>query len=426
MGQRVSVATRQRTKRSGKAWPSPRLNIDVPLILVILTLVGFGLLMMHSASWNASLLLTKDNAEGSSTTYLFYRQLRWLGVGFVAMIVLTWLNYHRWHYLSILVMAVTLIALIGVLVYGETVDDVTRAYFDGSYQPSELAKFAIIVYLAVWLNAKRDQLSDLGYGLFPLAIIVGITGGLILRQPDLSAAAMVLILGGIMYYLAGSDAIQTGILFLVTGLAGFFVLRFNPTDNNRVAVFKEGWNDILASSDHVKHSLVAFVRGEWIGVGIGHGTSKLTTLPFPHTDSVFAVIGEETGVIGAAFVVILFALVLWRGLVIANHAPDGLGSLLAAGLTIWITLEAFMNMASLLGLMPFAGNTLPFFSIGGSNLVSTMAGLGIVLNISRLSERKQIEESRRNFGAIVDLRRWDRWRRLSRPSRSRRARRRSR
>ncbi|MBC8506001.1 MAG: cell division protein FtsW [Anaerolineales bacterium] len=426
MGQRVSVATRRNAKRSGNNWPSPRLNIDVPLILVILTLVGFGLLMMHSASWNASLLLTKDNVEGSSTTYLFYRQLRWLGVGFVALIALTWINYHRWHYLSIIVMGVTLVSLLGVLIYGETVDDVTRAYFEGSIQPSELAKFAIVVYLAVWLNAKRDQLSDLGYGLFPLAIIVGITGGLILRQPDLSAAAMVLILGGTMYYLAGSDAIQTGILFLVTGLAGFFVLRFNPTDNNRVAVFKDGWNDILASSDHVKHSLVAFVRGEWIGVGIGHGTSKLTTLPFPHTDSVFAVIGEETGVIGAAFVVILFAIIFWRGLVIANNAPDGLGSLLAAGLTLWITLEAFMNMASLLGLMPFAGNTLPFFSIGGSNLVSTMAALGIVLNISRLSERNQVEESRRNFGAIVDLRRWNRWRRISRPRRTRSARRRSR
>jgi len=402
------------------------LNIDVPLILVILTLVGFGLLMMHSASWNASLLLTKDNVEGSSTTYLFYRQLRWLGVGFVTMFALIWFNYRHWHYLSIFVMVVTLVSLIGVLVYGETVDDVTRAYFEGSYQPSELAKFAIVVYLAVWLNAKREQLSDLGYGLFPLAIIVGITGGLILRQPDLSAAAMVLILGGIMYYLAGSDTIQTAILFLVTGLAGFFVLRFNPTDNNRVAVFKDGWNDVLESSDHVKHSLVAFVRGEWFGVGIGHGTSKLTTLPFPHTDSVFAVVGEETGVLGAAFVVILFAILLWRGLHIANHAPDGLGSLLAAGLTIWITLEAFMNMASLLGLMPFAGNTLPFFSIGGSNLVTTMAALGIVLNISRLSERKQVEESRRSFGAIVNLRRWDRRRRVSRPRRSRSARRRSR
>jgi len=419
MGQRTNVAARHQVKRSGKTWPSPRLNIDVPLILVMLTLVGFGLLMMHSASWIASMQLSQEDIGVSSPTYLFYRQLRWLGVGFLALIVLTWLDYHYWHYLSIGAMAVTLIALVTVLFIGETVDDVTRSFYEGSIQPSELAKFVIVLYLAVWLYAKRDQLADVGYGLFPLAAIVGITSGLIMRQPDLSAAGMVMILGGLMYYLAGSDAKQTAFLFLIAGFAGFLVFRFNPTDNERVSYFKNGWNDILASSDHVKHSLVAFVRGEWFGAGIGHGTTKLTTLPFPHTDSVFAVVGEETGVLGASFLVILYAVLLWRGLVIANRAPDGLGALLAAGLTLWITLEAFMNMASLLGLMPFAGNTLPFFSIGGSNLATTMAALGIVLNVSRLSEHKQVEESRRTFGAIVDLRGRYRRRRVSRARRNR-------
>ncbi len=423
MGQRVSLATRRQTDRSETAWPSPRLNIDVPLILVMLTLIGFGLLMMHSASWNPSLQLTRSETDIGSPTYLFYRQIRWLGVGFLALIVLTWVDYHYWHYLSIGAMALTLAALGGVLIFGETVDDVTRSFHEGSVQPSELAKFVIVIYLSVWLYAKRDQLSDIGYGLFPLAAIVGITFGLIMRQPDLSAAGMVMILGGLMYFLAGSDAKQTALLSLIAGLAGYLVLRFNPTDNDRVAFFKQGWNDVLSSSDHVKHSLVAFVRGEWFGVGIGHGTSKLTTLPFPHTDSVFAVVGEETGVVGASILVILYAVLFWRGLVIANRAPDGLGALLAVGLTLWITLEAFMNMASLLGLMPFAGNTLPFFSIGGSNLVTTMAALGIVLNVSRLSERKQVEESRRTFGAIVDLRGRYRRRRVSRPRRSRSTRR---
>ncbi len=426
MGQRVNVAARGQTRSSGKAWPSPRLNIDVPLILVTLTLVGFGLLMMHSASWLPSLQLSPEEIGVSSPTYLFYRQLRWLAVGFLALGIMTWMDYHYWHYLSIGAMAVTIIALVGVLLFGDPIGDVTRSFYEGSIQPSELAKFVIVIYLAVWLYAKRGQLTDVGYGLIPLGAIVGITGGLIMRQPDLSAAAMVLILGGLMYYLAGSDAIQTVILFIVAGLASFLVIYFNPTNNERVSYFKDGWNNILASSDHVKHSLVAFVRGEWIGAGIGHGTTKLTTLPFPHTDSVFAVVGEETGVFGAVLLVVLYAVLFWRGLVIANRAPDGLGALLAAGLTLWITLEAFMNMASLLGLMPFAGNTLPFFSIGGSNLVTTMAALGIVLNVSRLSERKKVEESRRSFGAIVNLRRWDWRRRISRPRRSRSARRRSR
>jgi cell division protein FtsW len=411
MGQRTKLTKRKAKKGSAKTKSAPGLNFDVILILVTITLIGFGLLMMHSASWDASLELTDGDPElERSPTYLFFRQLRWLALGFVAMIIFAWMDYHKWHFLSIVAMLVSIALLLAVLAFGEEYDGVRRSFSKGSVQPSELAKIVVVIYLAVWLYAKRDQLSYLGFGLVPLAAIVGIMGGLILSQPDLSAAAMVFILGGLMYYLAGSDALQTAALFLIAGVSGFIILRFNPINNNRIQVFVEGWNDILASSDHVMHSLVAFVRGSWFGVGVGRGTTKLTTLPFAHTDSVFAVVGEEIGVLGASFLVILYALLFWRGLVIARRAPDGLGSLLAAGLTMWITLEAYINMGSLLGLMPFAGNTLPFFSIGGSSLVMSMSALGIVFNVSRMSEFKQVEESRRTFGAIVSLRRRD-WRR---------------
>lgn len=420
MGRRTSVTERKTQSGKSKTLSSPRLNFDVILILVIITLVGFGLVMMHSASWDASLEITgaDENLE-SSPTYLFFRQLRWLGLGSIALIFCAWMDYHKWHNLSILAMVFSIGMLLAVLLFGEDFEGVTRSFLDGSVQPSELAKFVIVVYLAVWLHAKRDQLGNIGFGLIPLGAIVGIMGGLILRQPDLSAAGMVFILGGLMYYLAGSDAVETAILFIIAGVLGYIVLRFNPIDNDRVQYFVDGWNDILDSSDHVMHSLVAFVRGSWLGVGVGRGITKLTTLPFAHTDSVFAVVGEETGVIGASILVILYAALFWRGLVIASRAPDGLGALLAAGLTMWITLEAYMNMASLIGLMPFAGNTLPFFSIGGSSLLMSMAALGIVLNVSRMSEYKQVEESRRSFGAIVSLRRRDWRRRVPRTRRSR-------
>lgn len=422
MGQRTKLTKRKAKGRNAKTLSSPRLNFDVILILVTITLIGLGLVMMHSASWDASLELTEaDEDIERSPTYLFYRQLRWLGLGFVALIAFTWMDYHKWHRLSILAMLFSILLLFAVLIFGENYAGVTRSFLNGSIQPSELAKFVLIVYLAVWLYAKRDQLGNVGFGLIPLAAIVGIMGGLILSQPDLSAGAMVFILGGLMYYLAGSDALETTALFLVAGVLGYIVLRFNPIDNDRVQFFIDGWNNILASSDHVMHSLVAFVRGSWFGVGIGHGITKLTTLPFAHTDSVFAVVGEEIGVFGAAFLVILYALLFWRGLVIAQRAPDGLGSLLAAGLTMWITLEAYMNMASLLGLMPFAGNTLPFFSVGGSSLLMSMAALGIVLNVSRMSEYKQVEESRRTLSAIVSLRGRDRRRREPSARRSRTA-----
>ena len=166
-------------------------------------------------------------------------------------------------------------------------------------------------------------------------------------------------------------------------------------------------------------AVAALARGGWRGVGLGEGTLKYWIVPFPHTDSIFAVIGEEFGLIGTALVVILFGLLLWRGLRIAPRAPDGLGTLLASGITVWITLEAFMNIMALIGLLPFTGNTLPFFSRGGSSLIFTLFGIGIVLNISRLSEQKQTEAERSTFGALINLRGRDWRRRVSRPRRTR-------
>ncbi len=412
MGQSTEVINRRPRRVKNRNRPA-RLQIDVPLVLILITLVAFGLLMMYSASWDASMQVTDNN----SPTYLFVRQLMWLGVGVLGLVAMLFLDYHNWHRLSIAAMGTSLVGLFAVLIYGETIDDTTRSFFEGSYQPSEVAKLVIVIYLAVWLYAKRDKLKDINFGLIPLGAIIGITGGLILSQPDLSAAAVVFLMGGLMFFLAGSAPLQTGILLSFATGIGYLFLHFNPTKNSRITDFLVGWESFAGSNWHVQKALIAFSRGEWFGVGIGRGVTKLTTLPFPHTDSIFAVVAEETGVIGASMVVILFILLLWRGLVIATRAPDGLGSLLAAGLTLWIVLEAFINMASLLGLMPFAGNTLPFFSLGGSNLVMSLIALGIVLNVSRLSEKIK-EENRRTFGAIVDLRRRNRRRSVSRARRS--------
>lgn len=419
MGQRTDVATQSRDRPTEKSLRSTRLNIDVPLLLVVIVLLGLGLLMMHSASWKVSMYLSKEEMGVSTPTYLFVRQLRWLPIGLAALGFCAWMDYHKWHQLSTIAMALTFVSLIAVLVIGDTFGGARRSFFDGSVQPSELAKFVIVIYLAVWLYAKRNDLGNLSLGLIPLMFIVGGTSGLILGQPDKSAAAMITLLGFLMYYLADSDALQIFLMVVGALVVTYVMLVFNPLGINQVDNFKIGWEDVVNLHPHVKHAVVAFYRGGWIGVGVGNGSTKLTTLPNAHTDSVFAVVGEETGVFGASILVILYGLLFWRGLVIAHRAPDGLGSLLAAGLTMWITLEAYMNMASLLNLMPFAGNALPFFSVGGSNLVTTMAAIGVVLNVSRLSEGKQQENSRRSFSAIVDLRGRDRRGRVSRAGRSR-------
>jgi len=273
-----------------------------------------------------------------------------------------------------------------------------------------------VIYLSVWLFAKKDQLSNISFGLLPLAMILGLVGGLIFLQPDISAVITVIFLGGTMFFLAGGDLRQIGLLLVLALLFGLIVVQFSPTGALRIHDYFLGLQDPTEGSYHVRRSFEAFLRGGWFGLGIGNARTKLTGLPVPPTDSIFAVVGEETGVIGSICVVCVYVIILWRGFVIARRAPDDMGALLAAGLSLWIVFEAFINMAVMVGLLPFAGNALPLISAGGSNLIVTLSALGILLNISRLAEKSR-EKNGSTFNAIVDLRRRDRRRRISRPRR---------
>jgi cell division protein FtsW len=387
------------------------LGIDVPLLLVIATLLIFGILMVYSASWDYSFLLF------NSANYIFSRQVLWLILGIAAAVVLTFMDYHWWRRLAVPAMAVAVLSLVAVLFISEVRHGAVRTLMGGSIQPSELAKLVTVIYLAVWLYSKQEYLSDINFGLMPLAGILGILGGLIFVQPDLSAVVTILFLGGTLFFLAGGDLRQIGIMLLVAILVGWLVVAVNQTGGERVASYLVGLKDPTNASYHVQRSLEAFVNGGWLGVGIGNARTKLTGLPVPPTDSIFAVVGEETGVLGSTALVVLYVVLLWRGLGIARRAPDQLGTLLAAGLSLWISMEALVNMAVMLNLLPFAGNALPFISAGGSNLVVSLAAIGILMNISRLSVRVKENEGR-SFIAVVDLRGRNRRRRVSRSRRA--------
>ena len=374
-----------------------QLRIDVPLLVIVVLLLVFGILMVYSASYITSIKFY------SNAYYVVQRQLLFLIVGTVVAGVITFIDYHILQRVAVPMMAATIIALIAVLIVGQVSQGAQRTLFGNSVQPSELAKLVIIIYLAVWLYAKRDQLHNVNFGLLPLAVMLGALGGLIYVQPDLSAVVTIVFLGGLMFFLAGGDLRQIAILGLVSLIVGWLVIQATATGSSRIQSYLLGLGDPMRASDHVRRSLEAFVNGRWFGVGIGNGVTKVTGLPVPHTDSIFAVIGEETGMIGAVSLLILYSLILWRGMKIARRAPDELGALLAAGLTLWITFEAFINMAVMVNLLPFAGNALPFISAGGSNMVVSMAAIGILLNISRLSVKTQ-EDSGRFFSAVVDLR----------------------
>ena len=394
-------------KDSKSAWRPLHLGIDIWLVLSVFTLLIFGLLMVYSASTDYSLVVLDE-----APSFMFRRQLIFAFVGLIMAVFLTWLDYHVYRKLAIPLIIATIIGLAGVLLINEVINNAARTIFQGSGQPSEVAKLAVVIYLAVWLFARREQLNKVSFGLLPLSVILGVLGGLILLQPDLSATATIFIIGGIMFFLAGGDIRQI-ILFLVVGIiVGWLVFRFHPTGSQRLTEYMVSFRDLTQAPLHLSRSLEALVKGSWFGVGIGRADTKLTGLPVPPTDSIFAVIAEEVGILGASMVAILNVVLLWRGLKIAQFAPDGLGRLLAAGLSIWLALEAFINMAVIVGLVPFAGNALPFISYGGSNLMVSLAAIGILLNISRVSSRSQ-EKEERSLNAVIDLRRRNRRRSIS-------------
>jgi cell division protein FtsW len=386
------------------------------LVATAIALGILGLLMLYSASTDFSMRIYK------SPTFIFNKQLLCMVIGIVAAFVLSRIDYHLWLRYALPLMVVTIVLLIAVLLIKDVRNGAVRTLFGGSVQPSEMAKLAMVTYLSVWLYSKRDCLHDIQLGLIPLAVILGGIGGLIYLQPDLSAAITIFILGGLLFFLAGGELRQI-ILFSVVALAaGWLVVQFSTTGRARLASYLAGLKDPLQSSDHVLWSLEAIYKGHWFGVGIGQATTKLVGLPFAATDSIFAVVVEELGLFGALTLIGLYGVLLWRGLKIAAKAPDSFGSVMAGGLTFWIVIEAVINMAVMVGLLPFAGNALPFISAGGSNLISTLAAIGILLSISRQSGQKApakaVPEERRSYSASVDLRRRDRRRGLSRTRRA--------
>ena len=388
----------------------PNLDFDLWLLLLIGAMLALGLVMVYSASWDVSWRLYQD------ANALFRRQLVNLGYGLLVLVLAAFVPLGWLRKLALPTMALSILTLIVVLLVNPG-DGPRRAILGNSVQPSEFAKLALIVYLAVWMESKGPRLSSWGNGFLPLMMIIGLVGGLILLQPDLSAVLTIAAVALTLFYLAGSKLSQSLLIAGGSGAVGYLLVRVTNTGRARWDDYLAGLVDIEKASYHVQHSLQAFFAGGVLGRGLGASREKFGLLPAPHTDSIFAVIGEELGLVGALFVLLLFLALLRRGFKISTSAPNRLASLLAGGVTFWIGVEAFINMSVLLGMLPFAGNALPFFSFGGSSLVASLAGVGLLLNVSRgaapAPEKRPL--------ATIDIGRGDRRRRVSRLGRRPRA-----
>ncbi len=388
------------------------IGFDPWLFVLVAALIAFGLVMVYSSSWDVSWRLEGDPYA------IFEQQVRNLVVGLIAMAVASFIPMKWIRKYALPLIAATVLMLFLVLLVNLGAEH-KRAFLGGSVQPSEMAKLALIIYLAVWMESKGERLSLTGYGLAPLIMIVGLVGGLILLQPDLSAGFTVVIVAVVMFYLAGADMRQIIAMGAGGGALAFVLVRVSQVGQDRWDKYVGGLVDLEKASYHVQQSLQSFYSGGILGRGLGASRGKFGFLPAPHTDSIFAVVGEELGLIGAILVLILFCLFVWRGFRLGLNAVTKLEMLLVSGVTFWIGIEAVINMSVLLGLLPFAGNALPFFSFGGSSLVTTLAGVGLLINVSRRASRQ--EEERDNV-ATIGIGRRDRRRRVSRIGRSRRTR----
>ncbi len=392
--------TTKTKKRSIKGF-----SVDIPFMLSLVFLLGFGLMMVYSTELDASLRL------GQEPGYIFQRQVIWITLGLAIMIFLTQFDYHNFNrYLVVIMIGAVIALLIAVLVRNEVQFNSSRALLNGSIQPAELAKVTVIIYLSVWLaNRNTDQLADVRSGMFTLLAIVGFITLLIFFQPDLSAAFTVLALGIVMFFLGGGNLKQIALLVGSGFGAGLLAINFYTTGRVRVTDYLNGLKDPTQGSYHNRRAYESIIKGNFFGVGLGNSNTKFTGLPLPHTDSIFAVIAEETGLIGSFLLIAVYVILIWRGYKIAKNAPDRLGSLMAFGLTTWIVIEALLNIAVIVGLFPFAGNQLPFISAGGSSMVVNLAAVGIIMNIARQGQGLKIQE-RSQTSATVDLRGRD-WRR---------------
>jgi cell division protein FtsW len=386
---------------------------DYLLIIAVAALLIAGLMMVYSATFALGYQLYEQ------PTYFFIRQLLWMGVGLLAMIIIARIEYHVWRRWSIPLMAGALLLLGLVLAVGSDRFGGQRWLLNGSIQPGEIAKLAVIIYIADWLSSKGERIRHVTYGLVPFAILLGFVTGLIMLQPDFSTAVLIATTAIAMFFIAGGDIWQMIASGILGGTTFAVLITRSEYRLARVISFLNPTGDHLGGNYQVRQILIALGSGGITGLGLGDSRQKFGYIPASHTDGIFAILGEELGLIGCLVVIGLFAFLAYRGFRVALASPDAFGTVLAAGLTCSLIFQALINIAVVTALAPVTGVPLPFISFGGSSLVVSMMAIGLLLAISRGTLPPEVESPQAEKGpvnrAAHDLRRWDRGTRLPRP-----------
>lgn len=354
---------------------------DTWLFGTAVALVSAGVVMIYSSSAIVA-------ADKFGDPYFFLkRQLFWAALGFGCLWGAMMVDYRhlRGAIIPLLALSTGLLVLVLLPPFGQEINGTRRWFRWGSlsFQPVELAKFSLVLYLAAFLDRKREVVKTFRFGLLPPLMVSGAMAGLTLLQPDLGSSLTLLALAFCLLFLAGSQVRHMGLVALAALPLIAFVIFMAPYRWRRIVTFFDPWADPRGSGFQIIQSYLALGGGGLFGRGLGESKQKLFYLPEAHTDFIFAIVGEELGFAGAVAVICLFALFVWRGLRVGLRAPDSFGAYVALGLTALLGIQALVNMGVVTGMLPTKGLPLPFLSFGGSALVVTMLSAGILLNISQ-------------------------------------------
>ncbi|NLV21882.1 MAG: putative lipid II flippase FtsW [Syntrophomonadaceae bacterium] len=358
---------------------------DFVLFITTLALIGIGLIMVFSSSSVTS------NVYYDDAYYYFKKQLMWAFIGLVAMIVVMKLNFNRLRDFAIPMLVLALICLVLVITpLGTEVKGSSRWFELGPvrFAPSEFAKLAFVLFLAKSMEANINKIRSFTQGVLPYVFMLALGCGLIMMQRDLGTA---FVLAGTMFFMilvAGAKISHLGLITLPGVAAVFAAIIFEPYRMERLMAYTNPWKYANDEGFQIIQSLYALGSGGLFGMGLGRSRQKFFYLPEQHTDFIFAILGEELGFIGVTLVLGLFLLFAWRGFKIAMNAPDNFSRILASGITILVVFQAVVNIGVVSGALPVTGITLPFISYGGTSLLFSMIGIGLLLNISRYSINK--------------------------------------
>jgi cell division protein FtsW len=400
----MSVPLNVIRKKSSRVHKGLLFQFDYWLLVSVFGLLVIGLLMVYSTTFDYGLRFQDD------ATYYLWRQLGALLLGTVAAVGVMQFDYHLLRKWSVVILMGTLVMLLIVLMFGERIFGARRGLLAGSVQPSELAKLATVLYITHWLSSKGERIKNLTYGLLPFSLITGFVCALIVLQPDLGTAVLIAVIAFTLFFVAGADLRQFAIAGLLGGVIFMFLVTVLPHAAERIDSYREALRDPVQAGWHIQQSVVALGSGGLFGVGLGQGTQKFGPLPAAHTDGVFAVLGEELGLVGCLIVIVLLAVMTWRGIRTAMLARDSYGFLLALGITCWLSIQALINIAVVTAVVPFTGMPLPFLSYGGSSLAVSLFGVGILLNISRdAALERKVQPAKGSLRESLNL-----WRRYGR------------